>query len=95
MAVALLDTNVLFASASSRDEYHDRAREIVRGIDHGNVNRSAGKRIHRAAELKRPREHVLRRDRMGQIHHWGLRRDPGNHALHLANVRVHDIKVCQ
>jgi predicted nucleic acid-binding protein len=37
MAVALLDTNVLFASASSRDEYHDRAREIVRGIDHGDL----------------------------------------------------------
>jgi len=37
MAVASLDTNVLFASASSRDEYHDRAREIVRGIDHGDL----------------------------------------------------------
>jgi len=37
MAVAFLDTNVLFASASSRDEYHDRAREIVRGIDHGDL----------------------------------------------------------
>ncbi|MFQ3319126.1 MAG: putative nucleic acid-binding protein [Natronomonas sp.] len=37
MAVALLDTNVLFASASARDEYHDRAREIVRGIDHGEL----------------------------------------------------------
>ena len=37
MAVALLDTNVLLASASSRDEYHDRAREIVRGIDHGDL----------------------------------------------------------
>ncbi|ELZ46464.1 hypothetical protein C463_04609 [Halorubrum californiense DSM 19288] len=35
MAVALLDTNVLFAMASARDEHHDRAREIVRGIDHG------------------------------------------------------------
>ncbi|ELZ33861.1 type II toxin-antitoxin system VapC family toxin [Halorubrum tebenquichense] len=35
MAVALLDTNVLFATASARDEYHDRALEIVRGIDHG------------------------------------------------------------
>lgn len=34
MAVALLDTNVRFASASSRDEYHGPAREIVRGIDH-------------------------------------------------------------
>lgn len=37
MAVALLDTNVLFASASARDEYHDHAREIVRGIDHGEL----------------------------------------------------------
>jgi len=37
MAVALLDTNVLFASASARDEYHDRAQEIVRGIDHGEL----------------------------------------------------------
>jgi predicted nucleic acid-binding protein len=35
MAVAVLDTNVLFASASARDEYHDRAHDIVRGIDHG------------------------------------------------------------
>jgi len=35
--VALLDTNVLFASASARDDYHDRAREIVRGIDHGDL----------------------------------------------------------
>jgi predicted nucleic acid-binding protein len=37
MAVALLDTNVLFASASARDVYHDRSREIVSGIDHGNL----------------------------------------------------------
>jgi len=37
MAVALLDSNVLFASASSRDEYHDRAREIVQDIDHGHL----------------------------------------------------------
>jgi predicted nucleic acid-binding protein len=37
MAVALLDTTVLFASASARDDYHDRARRIVRGIDHGDL----------------------------------------------------------
>lgn len=37
MAVALLDTNVLFASASARDDYHDAAREIIRGIDHGDL----------------------------------------------------------
>jgi len=37
MAVALLDTNVLFASASAGDEYHDLAREIVREIDHGDL----------------------------------------------------------
>ena len=37
MAVALVDTNVLLASASARDEYHDRASEIVRGIDHGEL----------------------------------------------------------
>lgn len=35
MAVALLDTNVLFATASARDEYHAAAREIIHGIDHG------------------------------------------------------------
>jgi len=35
MAHAVLDTNVLFASASARDRHHDRALEIVRGIDHG------------------------------------------------------------
>lgn len=34
MTVALLDTNVLFASASARDKYHDPARQIIRGIDH-------------------------------------------------------------
>jgi len=32
---ALLDTNVLFASASARDEYHDQALQIISGIDHG------------------------------------------------------------
>ena len=37
MPVALLDTNVLFASASARDDYHDRAQEIVRSIDHGEL----------------------------------------------------------
>lgn len=37
MAVAPLDTNVLFASASARDEYHDPAMEMVRGIDHGDL----------------------------------------------------------
>ncbi|ERH02363.1 MAG: hypothetical protein J07HN6_00395 [Halonotius sp. J07HN6] len=37
MAVALVDTNVLFASASARDAYHDRASEIIRGIDHGEL----------------------------------------------------------
>lgn len=37
MAVAPLDTNVLFASASARDEYHDPATEMVRGIDHGDL----------------------------------------------------------
>lgn len=37
MAVALLDTNVLFAAASARDTYHDRARDLVRGIDHGTL----------------------------------------------------------
>jgi predicted nucleic acid-binding protein len=35
--VALLDTNVLVASASARDDYHNRAQEIVRGIDHGDL----------------------------------------------------------
>ena len=37
MSIAVLDTNVLFASASERDEYHDLGQEIVRGIDHGNL----------------------------------------------------------
>jgi predicted nucleic acid-binding protein len=35
MAVALLDTTVLFASASARDVYHDRGREIRREINRG------------------------------------------------------------
>lgn len=34
---AVLDTNVLFASASARDAYHDAARDIVAGIDHGDL----------------------------------------------------------
>lgn len=33
----LLDTNVLFATASARDEFHDAAREIVRAVDHGDL----------------------------------------------------------
>ena len=37
MAVALLDTNVLFASASARDVYHDDALDIVRAVDHGDL----------------------------------------------------------
>ena len=37
MPAALLDTNVLFVSVSARNDYHDRAREIVRGIDHGDL----------------------------------------------------------
>lgn len=37
MAVAIVDTNVLFATSSARDEYHERARAIVRGIDHGDL----------------------------------------------------------
>lgn len=37
MPVALLDTNVLFASVSARDEYHDRARAIIGGIDHSGL----------------------------------------------------------
>lgn len=37
MAVALLDTNVLFASASARDKYHARAQEILSGIDYGEL----------------------------------------------------------
>lgn len=37
MPVALLDTNVLFASASARDTYHDPALTIVREIDHGTL----------------------------------------------------------
>jgi predicted nucleic acid-binding protein len=37
MPVALLDTNVLFASASARDEYHDAAADIVQAVDHGTL----------------------------------------------------------
>ena len=33
----LVDTNVLFATASARDEYHDVARDIVSGVDHGDL----------------------------------------------------------
>jgi predicted nucleic acid-binding protein len=37
VTAVLLDTNVLFASASARDAYHDQALEIVHGIDHGEL----------------------------------------------------------
>jgi predicted nucleic acid-binding protein len=37
MAVALVDTNVLFAAASARDTYHDRASNIIHGVDHGEL----------------------------------------------------------
>lgn len=37
MAGALVDTNVFFASVSASDDYHDRARAIVHGIDHGEL----------------------------------------------------------
>ena len=37
IAVALVDTNVLFAGASARDASHDRASEIVRAVDHGKL----------------------------------------------------------
>jgi len=37
MAIAFVDTNVLFASVSARDEFHESARSIVRGIDHGRL----------------------------------------------------------
>jgi len=37
MVVVLLDTNVLFASASARDEYHEQSREIIGGIDYGTL----------------------------------------------------------
>ncbi|MFC6952447.1 type II toxin-antitoxin system VapC family toxin [Halorubellus litoreus] len=33
----LLDTNVLFATASAGDVHHDTASEIVVGIDHGDL----------------------------------------------------------
>ena len=35
--VALLDTNILFAVTSARDEHHDTARDIVSAIDHGDL----------------------------------------------------------
>jgi predicted nucleic acid-binding protein len=37
MSVAVLDTNVLFARASERDDHHDTATDIITGIDHGGL----------------------------------------------------------
>lgn len=37
MSVALVDANVLFAFRSARDQYHDRASEIVRAMDRGEL----------------------------------------------------------
>lgn len=37
MRVAVVDTNVLFATISARDLHHASARAIVRGIDHGDL----------------------------------------------------------
>jgi predicted nucleic acid-binding protein len=39
MAEALVDSNVLFAFRNSDDQYHDRARAIVEGIDEGELPR--------------------------------------------------------
>jgi len=35
MPEALLDSNVLFAFRSARDQYHEPASEIVRAMDRG------------------------------------------------------------
>jgi len=37
MVIALVDLDVRFASDGARDDYHDRALEIVREIDHGKL----------------------------------------------------------
>jgi predicted nucleic acid-binding protein len=37
MAAALVDTNVLVAVSHVRDQYHEPARRIVTGIDHGRL----------------------------------------------------------
>jgi len=37
MARALVDASVTIAFADTDDEHHDRGREIVSGIDHGNL----------------------------------------------------------
>lgn len=34
---AVADTSVLFAMRSAHDEFHERAREIIRGVDHGQL----------------------------------------------------------
>jgi predicted nucleic acid-binding protein len=39
MQEALVDSNVLFAFRSSRDQYHDRANAIVEAMDDGNLPR--------------------------------------------------------
>lgn len=36
MTIAV-DTSVLFAHRSARDEYHEQAREIITGVDHGRL----------------------------------------------------------
>lgn len=58
MAVALVDTNVLFASASAGDQYHDRARKIVRGIDHGELPDAIVTNYVVAETLNLTREHL-------------------------------------
>lgn len=40
MAVAVVDSNVLIGAASRRDQDHDRALEILTGIDAGNLPRA-------------------------------------------------------
>jgi len=37
MPVTLLDNNIILASASVRDDYHDRARAVIRGVDNGDL----------------------------------------------------------
>ncbi|SEW09998.1 type II toxin-antitoxin system VapC family toxin [Halobacterium jilantaiense] len=82
MPATLLDTNVLFASASARDEYHEQSREIVREIDHGALptavvtNYVAAETLNLVGERLSPRAASGILDRLVEGAHFEVKHTP-------------------
>jgi hypothetical protein len=79
---AVVDTNVLFASASARDEYHERGRAIVEGIDHGDLpeavvtNYVVAETLNLTREKLGPEVAVGMLDRLVEGAHFGIEHAP-------------------